>query len=125
MRKYEALPKEYLTKEDFDPEVVCEVDRVELRELVDPTTGKRKSKPVIFVKNPSQSLDIRRGVVLNVTNWDTMEIITGQLDSDAWAGTRICIFHDPNVMMRGESVGGIRIRKPPEASDPAPDELFD
>jgi hypothetical protein len=124
MRKNEALPKEYLTKDDFEPEVVCEVDRVELRELVDPATDRRKKKPVMFVRNPERKLDISRGIVLNVINWDTMEIITGKVDSNDWSGARICIFQDPNVTMRGERVGGIRIRKPP-AADPAPGEVFD
>ena len=114
MRIHEALPREFLAKEDFEPEVVCEVDHLEERKLLDPGTGEHKKKPVLFFKKPSGELDTKRGIVLNRTNFKALTSITGHEDSDAWTGARICVFHDPNVEMRGERVGGVRIRRAPE-----------
>ncbi len=114
MKIHQALPRDYLAKEDFEPELLCEVDRLEERELLDPSNGIRKKKPVLYLKNPSRELDLNRGIVINRTNFKALISITGHDDSDAWAGARICVFHDPNVEMLGERVGGIRIRKAPE-----------
>jgi hypothetical protein len=52
-----------------------------------------------------------KGLVLNSTNFQIAERITGEKDSDNWAGTKVEIYHDPNVSFGGKLTGGIRLRE--------------
>lgn len=50
-----------------------------------------------------------RGLVLNQTNWGSIEAIHG-VESDMWIGKRITLYVDPNVMFGGKRVPAIRVR---------------
>jgi len=115
MKKGEALPGKYLSKDDFQQPTLVTI-RTVVMELIKSDRGKDEEKPVLYVDNPSNDeLDIARGIVLNVGNWDACEEITGQPDSDDWKGSDIVIYVDPNVMFGGKKTGGIRIRAPKTA----------
>jgi hypothetical protein len=71
--------------------------------------GKKRTKTILHFVGTGKSLP------LNLTNWDTIEEITGQPNSDNWAGHRIEVFPS-KVEVQGEEHDCIRIRKP-EQSD--------
>ena len=48
-------------------------------------------------------------LVLNATNSATMKKLTGSAFLEDWAGTTIQLYIDPNVKMKGDVVGGVRI----------------
>lgn len=128
MKRNEALPGQYLGKEDFPQPVLCTVRTV----ILDSVKGEHgtEDKPVLFVKDASdRQLDISKGVILNHTNWSALEDITGSDDSDQWVGKTIVVYHDPSVMFGAKRVGGVRIRAPknqdaaqPQAPAPPADE---
>jgi hypothetical protein len=115
MRRNEGLPSKYLTKEDFQKPVLCQIASVVMEEIEG--DGGKKKKPVLFVMGPSDpKLDVLRGIILNGTNWDAISEIRGEdpneTDTDDWEGTQIVLFNDPKVMFGGKKIGGIRIRPP-------------
>ena len=61
--------------------------------------------------------DDRVDLVLNLTNGQTLQDITGSGDSDDWTSRRICLYHEKNVMYAGKRTGGIRIRPVEEVED--------
>ena len=48
-------------------------------------------------------------LVLNATNSATMKKLTGSAFLEDWAGATIQLYIDPNVKMKGDVVGGVRI----------------
>lgn len=116
MKRHEALPGKYLAKEDFEPPRVAEVSSV----VIESVEGEHGSedKAVLYID------DERRGIILNGTNWDMIEALAGEADSDNWKGTKIEIFHDPTVKFGKRMVGGIRVRAPGSTSAPDSGEAF-
>ena len=127
MRKGEALPGKYLSKDDFPTPTLVRIRLVTL-EMVKSDRGPDEQKPVVYFKDPSNaSLDLSRGVILNVGNWEACEEITGEDDSDNWLNKQIVVYVDPDVTFGGKKVGGVRIRasqapvaEPPLPSDDVP-----
>jgi hypothetical protein len=118
MKRSQALPGQFLAKEDFDDPVLATVNRVQLEEIKG-NNGDMEQKPVLYLDGPSDpGLDCTRGIILNGVNWDACEEISGEPDSDNWVRTQIVVFHDENVMFGARKTGGIRIRRP--RTDPAP-----
>jgi len=66
--------------------------------------GKRIGANIAYFKESIKPL------VLNATNSKTMARITGSKFVEDWAGTTIELFIDAHVKMKGEVVGGIRIK---------------
>lgn len=58
-------------------------------------------------------------LVLNATNSKTMAKMMGSKFVEDWAGAVIELYIDPNVKMKGEMVGGVRI-KPDKATNEKP-----
>lgn len=113
MKRGQALPGKYLSKDDFDPPVLAQIASVSA-EMIEGDDGARQ-KPVLYIMGPSRPIDVTRGVILNGTNWDSIVAITGEDDSDNWTGKQIVLYHDPNVMFGRQKIGGIRIRAPKQA----------
>lgn len=59
-------------------------------------------------------------LVLNSTNIQLIEQITGSDDTDYWVGKRIVAYTDPTVSYGGKVIGGIRVRKPKASAPPPP-----
>jgi hypothetical protein len=61
-------------------------------------------------------------MVLNSTNGQLIAKITGQDDTDNWAGYQIVLFNDPGISFQGKLTGGIRVRasQRPQPTKPAP-----
>ena len=56
--------------------------------------------------------EIEKPFILNVTNGEIIKHITGTGNIDDWPGTKIVLYHEPNIMFGGKMVGGIRVRAP-------------
>jgi hypothetical protein len=121
MKKSDVFPSNYIKADDLDGDVTYTIASVKIETL---GQGKdAEKKPVVFFE------EVEKGMVLNVTNWNTIESQHGS-DSDDWIGKRIIIFAT-EVEFKGEMVMGIRVRlrapKPaarqqaePAAGEPAP-----
>lgn len=53
-----------------------------------------------------------KNLVLNLTNGERIQSVTGSDDLDDWVGHEIILFNDPDVMFAGKRVGGIRVFVP-------------
>lgn len=56
--------------------------------------------------------EIDKPFICNVTNGEIIKLITRTGNIDDWKGTRIVLYHEPNIMYGGKMVGGIRVRAP-------------
>ncbi len=94
---------------DSDDDTVLTITEVLLDEVEDEETGDvEELVGVRFKELPKKMLG------LNVVNAETLEGMFGWETND-WVGQRIALHFDPEVRMKGQRVGGIRIRarKPP------------
>jgi hypothetical protein len=65
---------------------------------------KEKNVPALKFKDRTKQLVLRTGA-----NRKTLVKLFGA-DTQKWIGQTIHLYHEPDVMMKGERVGGIRIR---------------
>jgi len=101
MKRNDAFPKTYLTKDDVHEPVNVHIADVAIKSLGSGENA--EEKPVLmFTEN-------MRPMVLNATNWDILEKAFGN-DSDLWHDKAIQLYADPTVSFGGKQVGGIRIR---------------
>ena len=105
-RTHEMRESKYLKKEDCgeDGVQVTIIGVVEMNVAMEDQAPEMKW--CLGVKEFSKPL------VLNWTNIQAIERITGSDDTDDWAGKSIVLYEDPNVSFGGKTVGGIRIRAP-------------
>jgi hypothetical protein len=61
--------------------------------------------------------EIDKPMVLNSTNIQLLEQITGSDDTDHWMGKKIVLYVDPNVSYQGKLIGGVRVRRPKPGSN--------
>lgn len=101
MKRNDAFPSKYLSKEDVEPPITATIEDVGM-EKFDGDKGE-EYKPVMTFRE-----DVKP-CILNNTNWGTIEEAYGE-DSDNWAGKRITLYCDPNIMFGKKKTGGIRIR---------------
>lgn len=64
--------------------------------------------------------ELEKPMVLNSTNGQIIEKITGSGDFDNWIGHKVVLYDDPNVSFAGRITGGIRVRAPKTARPAAP-----
>ena len=102
MKKNDAFPSKYVSKEDVDTPVVFIIAKVAHEDVQDGDTT--KTKTVISFQNG-------KPMICNGVNWDTIESAYGP-ESDEWVGKMIELFHDPTVMFGRDRVGGVRVRIP-------------
>ena len=101
--KNDVFPSRYFKAADLDRPIVLTVLKAPIEELK--YQGRAEEKVVLHFRQAKKVLP------LNVTNWDSMEKVTGKSNSDEWAGCRIELY-PTQTQMRGETVDCIRIRKP-------------
>ena len=95
----------FLTKEDCEPAIEVTVSRC-VEEDVSMANEPAKMKYVLYF------MEQEKGLILNLTNWDRIEAISKEPDSDNWDGTVITLFNDPTVDYGGKMVGVIRVWVP-------------
>ncbi len=57
--------------------------------------------------------EFENGMIVNVTNSKTIQKMYNELQPAKWIGKKITLYVDPNVSIKGEKVGGLRIRPVP------------
>ena len=115
MKKGEAMPGNYLGKEDFPQDTLVTIKNVVMEEIKS-ESGSAQNKPVMYFSGASNpELDLNRGMVVNSGNWDVIEEISGHDDSDKWSGVSVVVYVDPSVMFGSKRVGGLRIREPKQS----------
>lgn len=111
MKRSEAFPTKYLSKDDITAPTVGTIARV-----VNETLGQgedQEIKPVMYF-----SAGIPKPMVLNNTNWMNVEAVYGD-ESDNWTGKPIEVWVDPSVAFGGKRIGGLRLRAPAGNGKPA------
>ena len=103
MKRSEAFPSKYMSKDDVKIPVIATI--ADVRPEVLKSDNGDESKPVMYFSGDHKPM------IINNANWMTVEDLYGD-DSDAWAGHTVELYHEPNIMFGNKRVGGIRIRKP-------------
>lgn len=101
MKRNDAFPKKFLSKDDVATPVKAVIYSVSQREIG--SGEESETKVVMEFENGTKPM------VLNGTNWDILENAFGQ-DSDTWIGKTITLYNDPLVMYAGKKTGGVRVR---------------
>ena len=106
-----AFPSKYLKAADLQGRnVQLVIDRVEIEEV---GFGQQKEhKPVVYFQKA------KKGLVLNVTNKNTIKTAYGK-DTDLWSDKPLILF-SAMVDFAGETTEAIRVRVPKPAAAPAP-----
>jgi hypothetical protein len=102
--KSEAFPSRRLRPPDLKGQP-CTLEIKNAVQEVVKFNGKEETKTVLHFVGTGKELP------LNATNFDSCVEITGEPDSDGWAGHTIEVF-PTTTDLRGETVAAIRIRKP-------------
>jgi hypothetical protein len=116
MRSNDAFPSTYLKSTDVkDRAFVATISHVDM-ELVGQGQD-QKQKPVLHLEG-------QKPVVLNRTNFETIELALG--DTDEWPGHKVRVYCAP-TRFQGKAVDGIRVEpiipKPASPRDGFNDEL--
>jgi len=111
MKKGDAFPSSYLGKDDLYEPVTAVISDVRLEEIAGGAGS--EDKPVMHFEGGTKSL------VLNATNWNTLEAVYGE-DTDDWRGRAVELYIDPGVVYAGKRVGGVRVRVPSNGRRAAP-----
>lgn len=117
MKLGEMFPSKYIAKDDLKGrKVKLVIDRVVMEDV---GQGENKEiKPVLYFSGKE------KGLVLNVTNGNTITSIVGTDETDDWPGTEVELYFDPTVQFKGKTTGGLRIVVPfqqPEDDGDLPD----
>jgi hypothetical protein len=106
---YGAYPSKYIDKADLakspGQQIVLVVENVVI-ETMDEVTG--ETKPVVSFAGT------KKGFPLNKTNANVLAGAFGP-ETDGWRGRSIVLYYDPNVAMKGQITGGMRLRMPDNA----------
>jgi len=108
MRSSSVFPSAYLKAADIgQAKPIVTISHVTMEKFED------ESKAVLHFVGKD------RGLILNKTNWATLEVLTGQDDSDLWTGHQVQLYVTP-VPFQGKVVPAIRIAAPPARTVPPP-----
>ena len=106
MTRNQVYPSRWLKAADLSPDG----EQITIREVTVEEIGEEREK------KPVMSFDeLDKELVVNMTNWTSIEELTGENDSDKWAGHVIKLVR-VRVPVRGKNVDAIRV----EAADPKP-----
>lgn len=112
MKRSDAFPTKYLSKDDIKAPTVGVIENV-----VNETLGQgedQEIKPVMyFSSGPAKPM------VINNTNWMTVESMHGD-ESDNWNGKAVEVWVDPSVSYGGKRIGGLRLRAPSNHAEHIP-----
>jgi len=104
---------QFLTKEDVEPPVKVTIKSYREQNVEMEGEPERKKWTLFF-----NELD--KPLVLNMTNGQRIEVITGSSDFDDWIGKEITLYNDKSVSFGGKLTGGIRVFvSPPTGIEPA------
>jgi hypothetical protein len=61
--------------------------------------------------------EIDKPMILNWTNMQLLEKVTGSDNTDDWTGKRVLVWFDESVQFKGEMKGGLRIKRAPKGRE--------
>lgn len=93
----------FLTKNDVEPEVVVTIKSYEKLNVAMESQAPEEKWTLSFHELP-------KPLVLNNTNGQLLEAITGSDNFDDWLGKKVVLYNDPTVSYAGKLTGGIRIK---------------
>lgn len=93
----------FLTQHDVDPPVLVTIKSYEEMNVALESQAPEMKWCLRF-----RELD--KPLVLNLTNGQLIEAITGSDDLDHWLGKQIVLYNDKTVSFAGKLTGGIRVR---------------
>jgi hypothetical protein len=102
--RQQAFPSRWLQAADFPKPAVVEIvetDQAQVRG----NDGQNTKKLALYFRGQ------RKALIVNATNFDSIARITGEGDSDAWAGHRIELYAT-TTEMAGRTVPCLRTRPP-------------
>ena len=109
----EMKSSKFLKKEDVGRGVLVTIAAVRQHDVAAEGAGQE-------LKWCMEFREVDKPLVLNITNMNLMQSITGSDNSDDWVGKAIVIYDDPTIQFQGKLTGGIRIRAPKPGSVPTP-----
>lgn len=105
MPSYKSAFGSFLKQEDLQGKTVkAVIGSVAMDDVKDTESGKTEKKLIMHFVGKDKAL------ILNRTNCESLEEITGTDDYGSWVGRTIVLFTDPTVKFGGKTVGGLRIR---------------
>jgi len=105
---------QFLTKEDVEPPIVVTIKGYKEQNVEMEGEPERKKWTLFF-----HELD--KPLVLNMTNGQRIEVITGSPEFDDWIGKKITLYNDRTVSFGRKLTGGIRVYvEPTGIPEPAP-----
>lgn len=112
MKKNDMFPSKYLKASDCeDGDLIVTIREVKQEDVG--SAAKKEVKAVVYFE------EVDKGLVLNKTNWNTIEKLTGNEDTDEWAGEKIALYAT-EVEFQGDMVMSVRVRlKKPAAAKKA------
>jgi len=102
MRKDDAFPGKYLKAGELPEEgQVFTISKVTEEDLG--TAGNKDRKPVVWFQGET------KGLVLNVTNFNSIAQVTNEPDTDNWGGHKVTLY-PTEVEFQGKPMLAIRVR---------------
>lgn len=116
----QAFPSENLRAADLEIGKAYPVTISRVKEVQFERGDRTETKWAMYFNESSSRL------VLNVTNWETIEELTGEPNSDNWRGHEITLYLEPRVKNPNGTGPAIRVMQPdvtpnPESISPLPD----
>ncbi len=104
----------YITQKDVDPPIELTI------------VGSKEANMALDGADPDYQWtllfkEIDKPFVVNSTNGQLIQAITGLENSDGWVGKKIVLYVDRTVSFRGKITGGVRCRAPEGRNIPEPD----
>lgn len=90
------------------------ISAVDVEDVKDSDTNKSEKKLVCHFMGKDKAM------ILNRTNCEAIEQITGTEDYASWVGTAVVLYVDPTIKFGGKTVGGLRIRSVTASAPPPP-----
>jgi hypothetical protein len=107
--KAERFPKRFLSAADLKGKPLRLQIKDEYGEELTDTKGVKKEKSILSFTGTNKEL------VLNSTNFDLIQDLTGEIDTDNWKGAVIVLVPD-KTQMSGKIVDCIRVRAPDQGT---------
>lgn len=112
---YKTAFGSFLKQEDLLGRAVrVVISAVEVEDVKDNDTGKTERKLVCHFMGKEKAM------ILNKTNCEALESITGTEDYASWVGHPVILYVDPTIKFGGKTVGGLRLRSVNAPATPPP-----
>ena len=95
----------FLTKHDVDPPITVTIKSYE-ESNVAMESQKPELKWILYFN------ELEKPLVLNSTNGQRIQIVTGSGEFKDWIGKKIILYNDKTVSFAGQITGGIRVQVP-------------